>query len=259
MAKWNSRDIAGESEASEYRPVPFDTNFKPHLRHSGSLIMCAAGGAMMRTSALAALAANRFATRQGQVVFLVLALAAVTALAVLDLRLLVPAVISIVTVGEISGRGAQVRREAANERERETQRRNREEQKHEAQRQQDAERRARAEQEREAKRRRQQEAERRARAEQEREAERRRQQAEEEREAERERQRARTTRPEEWWVVLGLSPNASKEQVVDSYRHLIKQYHPDRVAGLAPEFTALAESRTKAINAAYSQALRERR
>jgi hypothetical protein len=31
---------------------------------------------------------------------------------------------------------------------------------------------------------------------------------------------------------------------------------PDRVSGLAPEFVSLAESRTKALNAAYSEAMR---
>jgi DnaJ-domain-containing protein 1 len=202
----------------------------------------------MRTGVLAGLAVNRIAPWQGQLAFFAVALTAVTALAVVDLRLLIPALMGVVAVGEIWGRGAQIRREAANkqaERERETQRRKREEQKRKT--------------------RRQREAEGRAHAEQEREAGRRRQQADEEREADsqRQRQRSRTARPgetaEDWWVVLGVSPNASKEEIVRSYRRKVLQNHPDRVAGLAPEFTALADSRMKAINAAYARAQGKRR
>jgi curved DNA-binding protein CbpA len=44
-----------------------------------------------------------------------------------------------------------------------------------------------------------------------------------------------------------------------NYRRKIKQYHPDRLAGLAPELLELAEERTKALNAAYEQALGGRR
>ena len=62
----------------------------------------------------------------------------------------------------------------------------------------------------------------------------------------------------DWWIVLGVAPSASKDDVVRNYRHRIKQYHPDRVAGLAPEFLQLAEERTKALNEAYANAMRTR-
>ena len=58
-----------------------------------------------------------------------------------------------------------------------------------------------------------------------------------------------------WFAVLGLSPTATIEDVRGAYRTLIKQYHPDRVHGMAPVFRALAEAETKRINAAYRQAL----
>jgi hypothetical protein len=58
-----------------------------------------------------------------------------------------------------------------------------------------------------------------------------------------------------WFVVLGLSPAASIEDVKDAYKTLIKQNHPDRVHDMAPVFRALAEAETKKINAAYRQAL----
>jgi DnaJ-class molecular chaperone len=53
--------------------------------------------------------------------------------------------------------------------------------------------------------------------------------------------------------ILGVSPNASKEEVAVAYRKLAQMYHPDKVASLAPEFRELAEKRMKAINAAYEQ------
>jgi hypothetical protein len=58
-----------------------------------------------------------------------------------------------------------------------------------------------------------------------------------------------------WFAVLGLSPAATIEDVRQAYKTLIKQYHPDRVHGMAPVFRALAEAETKKINAAYRQAL----
>ena len=40
-------------------------------------------------------------------------------------------------------------------------------------------------------------------------------------------------------------------RVKSAYRRLIAQYHPDKVATLAPEFRALAEEKSKELNAAY--------
>jgi hypothetical protein len=60
---------------------------------------------------------------------------------------------------------------------------------------------------------------------------------------------------ETWFVVLGLSPAATIEDVKNAYKTLIKQNHPDRVHEMAPIFRALAEAETKKINAAYRQAL----
>jgi DnaJ-domain-containing protein 1 len=150
-------------------------------------------------------------------------------------------------------------------------RRNLEERQREAQRQQEAERLRQAEQLRDAERRRGQEeeereaqrqleAERLRQAEQLREAERRRRQEEEEREEQRQRQQEReqsTAQPQtEWWIVLEVAPNARKDEIVHKYRRKIQQCHPDRMAGLAPEFLRLAEESTKRLNAAYEHAIR---
>jgi hypothetical protein len=87
--------------------------------------------------------------------------------------------------------------------------------------------------------------------------------AEQEREAERqrrERERGQSNSlGSDWWHVLELSPAADVEEIRRAYRQKIKQYHPDRVTGLAPEFLELVERRTQALNDAYAQALRSRR
>jgi DnaJ-domain-containing protein 1 len=79
-----------------------------------------------------------------------------------------------------------------------------------------------------------------------------------EREAQRARQQAQRAIPfqGDWWTILGVAPSASKHDIVRNYRRRIKQYHPDRVAGLAPDFLQLAEEQTKALNEAYANAMR---
>jgi hypothetical protein len=51
--------------------------------------------------------------------------------------------------------------------------------------------------------------------------------------------------------VLGLNSDASAAEISAAYRRLAQMYHPDKVAGLAPEFQTLADQRMKEINAAY--------
>jgi DnaJ-domain-containing protein 1 len=62
-----------------------------------------------------------------------------------------------------------------------------------------------------------------------------------------------TKRP--WFEVLNVAPDATREQIVDAYRRLIREYHPDRVANLGQEFRELAERRASEINVAYAEAL----
>jgi hypothetical protein len=56
------------------------------------------------------------------------------------------------------------------------------------------------------------------------------------------------------WPILGVSPQAGLEEITRSYRRALHMYHPDRLVGLAPELIAIAECRTKELNAAFSQA-----
>ena len=50
------------------------------------------------------------------------------------------------------------------------------------------------------------------------------------------------------YKVLGVSPNASDEEIKQAYRRLAKQYHPDRNPG-----DAVAAKKMQEINAAYEQ------
>lgn len=59
-----------------------------------------------------------------------------------------------------------------------------------------------------------------------------------------------------WSLVLGVSANASREQIVAAYKQKISQYHPDKVANMGEEIRDLAERRSKEINAAYHAALK---
>ncbi len=72
-----------------------------------------------------------------------------------------------------------------------------------------------------------------------REAERRRQEEERRREEEKRRAaRSRSTAPEPWWIVLGLSSSASQFEAERRYRELALKYHPDR-GGDGPTMIAL--------------------
>jgi hypothetical protein len=54
--------------------------------------------------------------------------------------------------------------------------------------------------------------------------------------------------------VLGLSGSPSAEVLSAAYHRLAQMYHPDKVAGLAPEFQTLAHDRMREINGAYDLA-----
>ena len=56
-----------------------------------------------------------------------------------------------------------------------------------------------------------------------------------------------------------VTPDASDEAIDAAYRRLMSRYHPDRVAGAAEDVRALAETRARAINAAYDTIMHARR
>jgi len=53
--------------------------------------------------------------------------------------------------------------------------------------------------------------------------------------------------------ILGVTPEASNDQIRSAYRKLAAQHHPDTVANLGEEFTKVAEEKFKLINEAYGE------
>ena len=68
---------------------------------------------------------------------------------------------------------------------------------------------------------------------------------------------AEEKKSDEWFEILEVVPSASLEQIKSAYKMKISQYHPDKVSSLGPEFTPIAEKKTKQINAAYEEAVRK--
>ena len=51
--------------------------------------------------------------------------------------------------------------------------------------------------------------------------------------------------------LIGVDEDADDTTIRHAYQKKVRQYHPDVVANAADEIRALAENRTKALNAAY--------
>jgi DnaJ like chaperone protein len=60
-----------------------------------------------------------------------------------------------------------------------------------------------------------------------------------------------------WYKVLEVDSSASLEEIRTAYKRKISQYHPDKVSSLGPEFTLIAEKKSKKINSAYEEAVRK--
>lgn len=61
------------------------------------------------------------------------------------------------------------------------------------------------------------------------------------------------------YAVLGISPEASNEEVEQAWRRRMQEYHPDRVANAAAELRELAERRAREANAAWETIRRQRK
>jgi hypothetical protein len=55
------------------------------------------------------------------------------------------------------------------------------------------------------------------------------------------------------YSILGLSKNASPEEIKHAYRELANKYHPDKVSHLGEEFREIAHRKFKEIRRAYEQ------
>ena len=58
--------------------------------------------------------------------------------------------------------------------------------------------------------------------------------------------------------ILNVTSSTSIEDIKKSYRHLSKQYHPDRVSHLGDEFAKLASDKFQIINNAYEEIKKEK-
>jgi predicted RNA-binding Zn-ribbon protein involved in translation (DUF1610 family) len=57
------------------------------------------------------------------------------------------------------------------------------------------------------------------------------------------------------FFALGLHPAATRAEVKRAYRELMKEYHPDKAAGLSPVKRKLLEERAREINRAYGEVM----
>ena len=57
----------------------------------------------------------------------------------------------------------------------------------------------------------------------------------------------------DYYKTLGVPRDATDAEIDLAYRRLMSQYHPDKVAGAAPELRAQAEKKARQINAAYDR------
>lgn len=62
---------------------------------------------------------------------------------------------------------------------------------------------------------------------------------------------ASTNEYDNYYTVLGLSSDASKEEIKKAYKENCKKYHPDKVQHLGEEFKTFADEKIKQVNEAY--------
>ena len=60
------------------------------------------------------------------------------------------------------------------------------------------------------------------------------------------------------YQVLGVSQDASEEEIKKAYRKLAKKYHPDTVANLGEEIKKKATEKFRAVNEAYEELKKQR-
>jgi DnaJ domain len=82
--------------------------------------------------------------------------------------------------------------------------------------------------------------------------------AQESQEAEADQKPSSAPSPDSPYIVLGLTEQATLEQIKMAYRKKIKECHPDKFTRLGDEWRKLAEERAKLLNIAYETIMAER-
>ncbi len=59
--------------------------------------------------------------------------------------------------------------------------------------------------------------------------------------------------PRNAYEILGVAPDAGRDEIKAAYRRLAAQYHPDKVQHLGREFQELAAARFREIQQAYDE------
>jgi hypothetical protein len=59
--------------------------------------------------------------------------------------------------------------------------------------------------------------------------------------------------PSCWWMVLECNPDANAEEVKTAFREKMKECHPDRVEGMAPQIKALANDMAQRLTRAMQE------
>jgi hypothetical protein len=59
-----------------------------------------------------------------------------------------------------------------------------------------------------------------------------------------------------YYEILGITPNATKEEIKKAYHQKIRLYHPDKFSMMGKEHQDLANEKSKEINEAYSKCLK---
>ena len=60
------------------------------------------------------------------------------------------------------------------------------------------------------------------------------------------------------YALLGILSSASAIEIKNKYHNLISQYHPDKVSNLGPELRKMADEKTKLLNWAYNECLKDK-
>jgi DnaJ-domain-containing protein 1 len=69
---------------------------------------------------------------------------------------------------------------------------------------------------------------------------------------------ASTPEVSSWPEVLGVSRQASPEEIKSAFRNAVKTYHPDLLTRFGPKLRQLGEEETRRITAAFEQAKLDR-